>query len=130
MKAKIQNSSAQLGFTLLEVIVALFILAITMGGLVKSIGDVAKNQSAIEERTLAQWVALNQIAKMRLKQPNITLGNSSGVEQMANRSWDWQQQIEKTPDASIYRVVITVSRDQQQSSVLARTIGYLWAKHE
>ncbi len=129
MKIKSSKSYAQLGFTLLEVVVALFILALTMGGLVKSIGDGAKNQGAIEERTLAQWVALNRIARMRLEQPDIHTGNSNGVEQMANRDWEWQQQIEKTPDPSVYRVIITVGREGH-SSTLARTIGYLWVRHE
>ncbi len=122
--------SRQHGFTLLEVIVALFILTITMGGLVKSISDGAQNQSAIEERTIAQWVALNQIARMQLNENIKTVvESSSGVEQMANREWDWQQQMIKTDDPSVYRIIITVSREEY-SSVLARTIGYLWVKSE
>jgi general secretion pathway protein I len=120
---------SQKGFTLLEVIVALVILTLTMGGLVKSIGDGAANQNAIEERTFAQWVAMNQIAKMQLESPQIKTGSSSGVEEMAGRQWAWKQIIEKTTDPSVHRIIVTAGREGQTSE-LARTIGYLWAKNE
>jgi general secretion pathway protein I len=117
----------QQGFTLLEVIVALAILTLTMSGLVASIGDSASNQNAIEERTFAQWVALNQVAKMQLNESTIQLGNSSGVEEMAGRQWEWRQTVEKTGDPIVHRIVVTAGREGQ-SSDLARTIGYLWVK--
>lgn len=119
----------QKGFTLLEVIVALVILALTMTGLVTSIGDGANNQSAIEERTFAQWVALNQIAEMQLSESKVQLGNSNGVAEMAGRQWEWQQLIEKTSDPLVHRIIVTTSREGQESK-LSRTIGYLWVKNE
>ncbi len=120
---------SQTGFTLLEVLVALVILTLAMGGLVKSIGDDAANQNAIEERTFAQWVALNQVAKMQLQEAQIQLGSSEGVEEMAGREWVWHQQIEHTPDPSVHRIIVTVGRDGQ-SAELTRSIGYLWVTHE
>ncbi len=118
---------SQQGFTLLEVLVALVILTLTMSGLVTSIGDGASNQSALEERTFAQWVALNQVAKMQLEQPNIKKGNKNGVEEMAGRAWSWKQKIESTSDPHVHRIIVTVDREERDSE-LARTIGYLWAK--
>ena len=118
---------SQQGFTLLEVIVALVILTLTLSGLVTSIGDGASNQSALEERTFAQWVALNQIAKMQLEQPNIKKGDSNSVEEMAGRQWEWTQQIESTSDPFVHRIVVTAGREGQDSES-ARTIGYLWVK--
>lgn len=119
----------QRGFTLLEVIVALVILALTMTGLVTSIGDGANNQSAIEGRTFAQWVALNQIAKMQLSESRAQLGNSNGVEEMAGRQWEWQQLIEKTGDPLVYRITVTAGREGHASE-MAKTIGYLLVNNE
>ena len=127
MKANQMEGGRHQGFTLLEVIVALAILTLTMSGLVASIGDSAANQNAIEERTLAQWVALNQVAKMQLNETAIRLGDSSGLEEMAGRQWEWQQTVEKTGDPVVHRIVVTAGREGQ-SSVLARTIGYLLVK--
>jgi len=119
----------QKGFTLLEVIVALVILTLTMSGLVKSIGDGASNQNAIEERTLAQWVTLNQIAMMQLEQSQVSVGSTNGVEEMAGREWAWQQLVEKTTDPSVHRIIVTAGREGQ-SSELGRTVGYLWVNNE
>jgi len=119
----------QTGFTLLEVIVALVILTLTMSGLVKSMGDGANNQLAIEDRTFAQWVALNQMAKMQLVQLHVSVGASNGSEEMAGREWVWEQLIESTSDPSVVRIVVTAGREGQ-SQELARTVGYLWIKHE
>ena len=113
----------QNGFTLLEVIVALAILALIMTGLVTSIGDVATNQNSIEERTFAQWVALNQIAKLQLDEEMAQLGNSNGLEEMAGRQWEWRQTIENTGDPLVHRVIVTAGREGKDSE-LARAIGY------
>lgn len=119
----------QNGFTLLEVIVALAILALIMTGLVTSIGDVATNQNSIEERTFAQWVALNQIAKLQLDEEMAQLGNSNGLEEMAGRQWEWRQTIENTGDPLVHRVIVTAGREGKDSE-LARAIGYIVAINE
>ncbi len=119
----------QYGFTLLEVIVASAILALVMTGVVVSIGDVATNQSAIEERTFAQWVALNQIAKLQIDEEIAQQGNSSGIEEMAGRQWEWQKTIEKTGDPLVHRVIVTAGREGKTSE-LARAIGYIVAINE
>jgi general secretion pathway protein I len=123
------NMRYQNGFTLLEVLVALVILALTMSGLVTSVGEGAHNQNAIEERTFAQWVALNQIAKMQLSKSTVTPGNSDGIWEMAGRQWEWQQHIEKTSDPFVYRIIVTAGREEQQSE-LARATGYLLVRNE
>jgi len=109
--------------------VALVILTLTMTGLVKGIGDGARNQSVIEEKTYAQWVALNQIAKMQLEVSAITVGGSNGSESMAGRDWQWEQEIGKTSDPSVFRITVT-TRGEGQSTDQAQAVGYLWNKHE
>lgn len=114
----------QAGFTLLEVIVALAILALTLGGLVKSVGDTASNQHTLEERTLAQWVALNRMALTQLAETPAAAGASNGVTKMAGRQWQWSQQIDNTADSAVNRITVIVNRDGNESQ-LARVIGFL-----
>ena len=55
------------GFTLLELLIALAILAIVSVAVFESGGDTVRQLYGMEKRTLARWVAENEVAKMRLE---------------------------------------------------------------
>lgn len=55
------------GFTLLELMVALAVLAVVSIAVLGRGGDAAYQLHGLEERTLARWVAENEIAKLRLE---------------------------------------------------------------
>jgi general secretion pathway protein I len=80
------------GFTLIEVLVALVIVAFGVGAVLSALSSSAVNVSALREKTLAQWVALNQIADVRLNLQAPQTGTSEGdVKNFANGDWHWQQ---------------------------------------
>ena len=54
------------GFTLLEVLVALVIVAFGMGAVLSALSSSANNIAALREKTIAEWVGMNQIADVRL----------------------------------------------------------------
>lgn len=54
------------GFTLLEVLVALVIVAVALGACLRATGMLADSSAGMRERTLAQWSATNHLARMRL----------------------------------------------------------------
>lgn len=54
------------GFTLIEVMVALAIVAVTLGAGIKAAGALADNSQRIVEVTAAQWCAENQLTELRL----------------------------------------------------------------
>jgi len=54
------------GFTLLEVLVALVIVAVALGACLRATGLLADSSAGMRERTLAQWSATNHLARMRL----------------------------------------------------------------
>ncbi len=62
-----QNGARHRGFTLLEVLVALAVLAIAMAALIKTGGENTRSAAYLRDKTLAQWVAMNVIAEQRLK---------------------------------------------------------------
>lgn len=55
------------GFTLLELLIALAVLAIVSVAVLGRGGDAARQQFGMEQRTLARWVAENEVAAMRLE---------------------------------------------------------------
>jgi general secretion pathway protein I len=80
------------GFTLIEVLVALVIVAFGVGAVLAALSSSAVNVSALREKTLAQWVALNCIADARLNLQAPQTGTTEGdVKNFANGDWHWQQ---------------------------------------
>ena len=82
------------GFTLIEVLVALIIVAFGMGAVLSALSSSADNISALREKTLAQWIAMNQIADTRLSltppQPGVTEGDT---KDFGNGNWHWRQDV-------------------------------------
>jgi len=112
------------GFTLLEVMVALFVVAIALGGAIKVMGNTAQNTSRLSNKTFAQWVALNQIAKLKIKKAWPKLGETKGDSDMAGRKWVWVQKIIKTEDRRIKRVEVAVGL-KEGSNPSATIVGFL-----
>jgi general secretion pathway protein I len=84
------------GFTLIEVLVALVIVAVGMSVLMGALSSSARSVVYMQDKTFAEWVALNQIALLRvgLQQGQIPQASSTnGDLDFANRSWHWRQDV-------------------------------------
>ncbi len=82
------------GFTLLEVLVALVIVALGMSALLETLTQSARNIGALRDKTVAEWIALNQLALARLNLNAPPVGTTQGdVQNCANGNWHWQQQV-------------------------------------
>lgn len=82
------------GFTLIEVLVALVIVAFGMSALLAALSSSADNISALREKTLAEWVGLNQIADARLLPNAPQLGSTEGdVKGFGNGNWHWRRDV-------------------------------------
>ncbi|MCP3662586.1 MAG: type II secretion system minor pseudopilin GspI [Gammaproteobacteria bacterium] len=115
------------GFTLLEVLVALAVLAITMTALVGSAGNHARNQTYLEQRSLAQWVAMNRMSESRLDQQAPVVGVKQGDLHFAKQNWQWQTKISETPDKNVYQIEVVVHREGDETE-LAQVAGFLLAR--
>lgn len=84
------------GFTLIEVLVALVIVAVGMSAMMGALSSSARTVVYMQDKTFAEWVALNQIATVRLQlgQGQIPgTGTSNGDIEFANRTWHWRQDV-------------------------------------
>lgn len=103
---------ARRGFTLVEVLVALAIVAIGMAAVLETLGSSANTIMYLRDKTFAQWVALNQIANMRLtaEQQNQSpqVGDTDGDVDFADRKWHWRQEITATELPGIVRIDVMV----------------------
>ena len=102
----------QRGFTLLEVMVALAVLAITMGALIKVTDSYAFNAGYLQEKTLAQWIAENKAVEYQLMQEFPAVGSKSGETGMAGVDWQWRVKVSNTDDKRLRRLDISVALKQ------------------
>ncbi len=89
----------QRAFTLIEVIVALFIVALGLGALLSTLTSSAGNIEHLRDKSFAEWVALNRISSVRLARPFPTTGKTNGQEDFANTKWYWRQEVTDTGNA-------------------------------
>ena len=54
------------GFTLVEVLVALVVVAIGLAALMVAVSGTARTSGYLRDKTLAQWIALNRLTQVRL----------------------------------------------------------------
>ncbi|MBR9729350.1 type II secretion system minor pseudopilin GspI [Shewanella intestini] len=111
--------------TLLEVIVALAVFSIAAVSIVKSLGDQMVNMPILEQRTLAQWVASNQMVDARLGKEFPDLGQKDGTEKLADKEWHWRREVVKTTDNNFRMIRITVSEDDRFKRVAAQVSSYV-----
>ena len=80
-------------FTLLEVLVAMSVLAIGMLTLVKVSTQNTIQTGYLKDKTLAHWVAVNKMNEVKLESSWPDKGKSNGTITMANRDWYWKLKV-------------------------------------
>ena len=121
----------QAGFTLIEVLVALVIVALGMGAVLSSLTSAADTTIRLREKSFANWVGLNQLATTRLKQLFPALGKSEGDVDFANARWHWRQTVEAMQIPGIRRITVEVryadtNAEGGRSTAATRSAGNDW----
>jgi general secretion pathway protein I len=113
------------GFTLVEVLVALAILAVALAAGFRSVAQSADGATALKARTLALWVAQNRLAAAQLETPTPTTGERSGSAVQAGEAFSWHETIGGTPNPAFRKIEITVADAAVPDYVLVRLVGYI-----
>ncbi len=113
------------GFTLVEILVALAIVAVALAAGMRALAQGADTASALKARTLALWVAQNRLAAAQLSTPWPALGNASGDAVQAGTRFVWRASIGNTPNPAFRRIEITVADPETPDYALAQLIGFL-----
>jgi general secretion pathway protein I len=113
------------GFTLVEILVALAIIAVALAAGMRALHQSADTATALKARTLALWVAQNQLAAAQIATPWPALGASSGEAEQAGARFRWQATVTTTPNPAFRRIEIVVAEPQTPDYALARLAGFL-----
>jgi general secretion pathway protein I len=105
---KYRRVSSRGGFTLIEVLVALAIVTLGMAALLGTLSSAANTAGYLQDKTLAEWVALNQVATMRLQSSGPTKGNTDGEVDYAGRKWKWSQTVDDMQIPGVLRIDVKV----------------------
>ncbi|TRY33500.1 type II secretion system protein GspI [Aliiglaciecola sp. M165] len=119
------NACKSSGFTLLEVMLALLIFALTGTAIMKAATDHLNGVSQIEDITFATWVANNRLTQLNIYTTWPPKDNEKGSEVMAGRTWYWQQKILKTPDEDLLGIEISVGTEEDYERTVTSVTSYL-----
>lgn len=113
------------GFTLVEVLVALAILAVALAAASRAAALMADSSVALRERLLAGWVAQNRLAELQARRAWPNPGRHEGEVEQAGLRLLWRETVNPTPNMAFRRVEISVVAAGRDGPVLAQLSGYL-----
>jgi general secretion pathway protein I len=121
------RSVAGRGFTLVEVLVALMIVAIGLAALMLSVSSTARTSGYLRDKTLAQWMALNRLSEVRLNLSKFGQNTDTGEIYFANRTWHYDTRYYDTSITTMKRVVVRVYAGDAKTkgNPVAESIGFL-----
>lgn len=147
---RLASRTRQRGFTLLEAMIALMIVAMALPALITLVMTQLDGSAAIRDKTYAYWVAENQLTRVRLLQQQKAKKaladykvpeKDSGTVDMMGLRWQWQLKtiaMDTLPVPGFKRIEIAVrllgtadgaslgnSAVDEDQPVLARLTGYL-----
>lgn len=100
------------GFTLLEMLVALSILAVAALTLMRLDAFALRTAGDLDESSLAAVVAQNRAVEIWSDPAPPTIGRFSSVEDNGGRVWRVRQTVARTADARLLRIDLLVQPDQ------------------
>jgi general secretion pathway protein I len=125
-----EHSSPAAGFTLLEVMVALVIVAL---GLMAAFGQVNQSLNAasrLRTMTLAHWIAVDQITRLRVLGEFPAIGSSSDEVEMANTRWVYKTKVTKADLETLRVIDVSVALADSPDSVITTVTGVIGAPQE
>ena len=122
------RSPKQQGMTLIEVLVALALLAITGVALMSSINGALRSTDLMQEKTIAHWIAMNKAAdlQMRVKWPD--LGTKRDQVDMVGREWHIEVITKASKQPKLREVTIKVKDDPREKYSLSMLTLYMGEK--
>ncbi len=116
---------AESGFTLIEVLVALAIVAIALVAAIKAVDNLSEAADALHRRLVAGWSAQNRLAQIRLGQEWPDVGTREFACSQGNVDLVCVETVEPTPNPVFRRIVVKVRDAQRPDADLTQLVGLI-----
>lgn len=102
------------GFTLIEVLLALAVIAIALTALLKATSQNIDNTRRIKEKTISHWIAMQGVSMIQLNLIQVNSSQeSTQLTSMLNQKWYWRAKVSVTPIKPVQKITIYVSQKQE-----------------
>jgi len=107
--------------------VALAIIAIALAALIKASGNHTRSAGYLKSKTLAHYVAMNEVAKLQIEKAWPDLGTKKDDTEMAGITWYWTREVTKTLDESgnIRGLKFNIFQDDDREHSLAQVQAFI-----
>ena len=112
-------------FTLVEVLVALAVLALALMAALRASSIGVSNSGEIRDRLLAGWVAQNRLAEHRARRDWLPVGVFQGEATQAGTLFRWEEKVNSTPNTQFMRVEIRIFAADRPGVALSTMTGFL-----
>ena len=120
------------GFSLVEVMFALFLIVLVIGIASQVASNSVRNANSMKESTFARWVGLNQLElyQMAIDAGTAGSGNDEGEEEMGDMQWRWVREVVPSSSDALMEVKVTVykSGENLAEEPSASVKGYIKAR--
>lgn len=125
MKARAQAISKLRGFTLVEVLVAMTIIAVGVSALVASAGASAWRSDYMRDREFGRWIASNALIELQVLPAWPDVGTKNTEVEMGNTTWYLKTQTQAVADPDLRRLDIQVRRDRDADNYIYVVTGFV-----
>lgn len=123
-RPEIRRAARRGGFTLLEVLVAVFVLALALLALMRTAAVQVDAFGDLRQRTVAGWLAENLLAETRLSSALPATGSSSGHRRFGDSDWRYEVRVQGTDVATIRRIDVRVFAGDERGHPVAQLNGF------
>ena len=110
------------GFTLIEVLVALAIVAVALAAGIKAAGALSNNAQRLADVSAAQWCADNQLVNLKLARQFPGIGNSDFTCAQLGRDFRGQLRVQATPNPNFRRVDAAIADENALPLLTVSTV--------
>ena len=132
MNSPVTMNSPARGFTLIEVMVAMLIVAVGVSALLYQMMNAIDNTAWLRDKTIAQWVALNQLELAYLENQNTNRlidRERSGSETMAGQEWFWRIKPKRTASDKFIQIDLSLRSSEDDRNAITTITGIIDTTH-
>ncbi|MDZ7856642.1 type II secretion system minor pseudopilin GspI [Sphaerotilus sp.] len=117
-----RSESGQRGLTLIEVLVALAIVAITLAAGIKAAGTLTSNTQRLADTLAGQWCADNYLTRLRLERQLPPIGDSEFSCEQVGQTFQGRVAVRPTPNPLFRRIDVRMLDPEGQHLLLYTTV--------